>query len=33
MAQAEGLIVRPPKAEAARAGDPCRVIAFDELGV
>jgi molybdopterin molybdotransferase len=33
MARADGLIVRPPHAEPARAGDPCRVIAFDELGI
>jgi molybdopterin molybdotransferase len=33
MARAEGLIVRPPNAQTARVGDPCRVIAFDELGV
>jgi molybdopterin molybdotransferase len=33
MARADGLIVRPSNAAAARAGDPCRVIAFDELGV
>jgi molybdopterin molybdotransferase len=31
MARADGLIVRPPRAPAARAGDPCRVIAFDGL--
>ncbi len=33
MARAEGLIVRAPGAGAARAGDPCRVIAFEGLGV
>jgi len=33
MAHAEGLIVRPPRAGAARAGDPCRVILFEGLGV
>ena len=33
MARADGLIVRPPRAEAARAGDPCRIIAFEGLGV
>ena len=33
MARADGLIVRPPRAAAARAGDPCRVIAFEGLGV
>ncbi len=33
MARAEGLIVRPQMAEPARAGDPCRVIAFEELGI
>jgi molybdopterin molybdotransferase len=33
MARAEGLIVRPPQAEAAKAGDPCRVIPFHGLGV
>lgn len=33
MALAEGLIVRPPRAAAARAGDPCQVIAFEGLGV
>ncbi len=33
MARAEGLIVRPPRAAAARAGDPCQVIAFEGLGV
>ena len=33
MARADGLIVRPPHAEAAPAGEPCRVIAFDGLGV
>jgi molybdopterin molybdotransferase len=33
MARAAGLIVRPIGAAPARAGDPCRVIAFDRLGV
>jgi molybdopterin molybdotransferase len=33
IARAEGLIVRPPHAEAAKAGDPCRVIPFHGLGV
>lgn len=33
MARADGLIVRPPGASAAKAGDPCRVIAFDKLGL
>ncbi len=33
MARAEGLIIRPPHAAAAKAGDPCRVIAFHGLGV
>jgi molybdopterin molybdotransferase len=33
MARADGLIVRPPHAEAAKAGDPCRVIPFHGLGV
>ncbi len=33
MARADGLIVRPPRAEAAKAGDPCRVIPFHGLGV
>jgi molybdopterin molybdotransferase len=33
MARAEGLIVRPPHAEPAKAGDLCRVIAFYGLGV
>jgi molybdopterin molybdotransferase len=33
MARADGLIVRAPHAGAARAGDPCRVIAFKGLGV
>ena len=32
MARAEGLIVRPPHAEPAKAGDPCRVILFHGLG-
>jgi molybdopterin molybdotransferase len=33
MARADGLIVRPPHAEAAKAQDPCRVIPFHGLGV
>ncbi len=33
MAGADGLIVRPPHAEPAKAGDPCRVIPFHGLGV
>ncbi len=33
MARADGLIVRPPRAEAAAAGDPCRLIAFEGLAV
>jgi molybdopterin molybdotransferase len=33
MARAEGLIVRPPNAAPAKAGDSCRVIAFHGLGV
>ena len=33
MARADGLIVRPPHAEAAKAGDACRVIPFHGLGV
>jgi molybdopterin molybdotransferase len=33
MARADGLIVRPPNAPPAKAGDPCRVIPCDELGV
>src|SRR5271166_4063082 len=33
MARADGLIVRPPHAEAAKAGDACRLIAFAPLGV
>ena len=33
MASADGLIVRTPHAEPAKAGDPCRVIAFHGLGV
>ena len=33
MAEAEGLIVRPPNAETARAGDACRVLVLRELGV
>jgi molybdopterin molybdotransferase len=33
MARADGLIVRPPHAAPAKAGDPCRVIPFHGLGV
>jgi molybdopterin molybdotransferase len=33
MARADGLIVRPPHAEPAKAGDLCRVIPFHGLGV
>jgi molybdopterin molybdotransferase len=33
MARADGLIVRAPRAEPAKAGDACRVIPFDGLGV
>jgi molybdopterin molybdotransferase len=33
MARADGLIVRPPQAPPAKAGDPCRVIPFHGLGV
>ena len=33
MARADGLIVRPPHAEAAKAGDACRLIAFEALGI
>jgi molybdopterin molybdotransferase len=33
MARADGLVVRPRYAAAAKAGDPCRIIAFAELGV
>jgi molybdopterin molybdotransferase len=33
MARADGLLVRAPRAAAARAGEPCRVIAFEGLGV
>ncbi len=33
MAGADGLIIRPPHASPAKAGDPCRVIAFDALGL
>src|SRR5271163_1424559 len=32
MARADGLIVRPPRAEAAKAGEVCRIIAFEALG-
>ena len=33
MAGADGLIVRPPHVGPAKAGDPCRVIAFDAMGL
>ncbi len=33
MARADGLIVRPPHAPPAKAGDRCRVIPFHGLGV
>jgi molybdopterin molybdotransferase len=33
MASADGLIVRPPNAEPAKAGEACRIIAFHGLGV
>ena len=33
MARADGLVVRPPRAEPAKAGDACRVIPFHGLGV
>ena len=33
MARADGLIVRPPHAAPAKAGEACRVIPFDGLGV
>ena len=33
MAKADGLIVRPPHVGPAKPGDPCRVIAFDALGL
>ncbi len=33
MARADGLIVRPPRAEAAKTGEACRIIAFDRLGI
>jgi molybdopterin molybdotransferase len=33
MARADGLVVRPPHAQAAKAGDSCRVIAFHGIGV
>jgi molybdopterin molybdotransferase len=33
MARADGLIVRPVRAEPAKAGDACRVIPFQGLGV
>jgi molybdopterin molybdotransferase len=33
MARADGLIVRAPRAPAAKAGDACRVIAFERMGV
>jgi molybdopterin molybdotransferase len=31
MAEADGLIVRPPRAPAAKAGEACRIIAFEPL--
>ena len=33
MARADGLLVRPPHASPARAGNSCRVVAFDALGI
>ncbi len=33
MARADGLIVRPPRAEAAKAGEACRIITFEGLGI
>ena len=33
MARADGLIVRPPRAEPAAAGEACRIIPFEALGV
>jgi molybdopterin molybdotransferase len=33
MAEADGLIVRPPRALAAKAGEACRIIAFEPLGI
>ena len=33
MARAEGLIIRAPHAAAAKAGDACRIIAFEGMGV
>jgi molybdopterin molybdotransferase len=33
IARADGLIVRPPRAEAAKAGEACRIIAFEGLGI
>jgi hypothetical protein len=33
MARADGLIVRPARAEPANAGDACRIIPFHGLGV
>jgi len=33
MARAEGLIVRPPRAEPSAAGDACRIIPFEALGI
>src|SRR5271166_1430218 len=33
MAAADGLIVRPPQAGPAKAGEPCRIVAFDATGV
>jgi molybdopterin molybdotransferase len=32
IAHSDGLVIRAPHAEPAKAGDPCRVIAFDALG-
>ena len=33
MARADGLVVRLPHAQEARAGDPCRMVVFDRLGI
>jgi molybdopterin molybdotransferase len=33
MAHADGLLIRTPHAKAAKAGDPCRVITFNALGI
>jgi molybdopterin biosynthesis enzyme len=33
MARADGLIVRPVRAEPAKAGDACRIIRFEGLAV